>query len=388
MLVADEVGFGAGPTRPAVAATWAVDELDRTRVAFEGGRIVGVSRAYSLELTMPGGATVPVAGVASCSVLPTHRRRGILASMLAALHDDAHDRGESMALLTASESTIYGRFGYGPFAWRLAGSIARAHLVLRADAPDGGGSMRILDAAEQETVLPPLYDRIRRCAPGAVSRPDSWWAAGPVGYNEAEPGLTVAVHRDADGTEDAYVTYSVGGRWEGGFDRRPVAVADLQAATPVARLACWRYLAGIDVGGVVRVANAPVDDPIRHALVDPRRLRIDALLDGCWCRPLDPSAAMAARRYSVADRLVVAVTGPGGTHTLELDGGPDGAECRPTAADPDLRTDAAGLGACLLGGNRWSELAAAGRVAGTAASLRRADAMFTWSPAPAMLSTF
>lgn len=389
LLVADERGFGAGPTRPAVAAAWAADELERTRVAFEDGRIVGVSRAYSLELTMPGGAIVSSAGVASCSVLPTHRRQGLLAAMLAALHDDARDRAEPLAILTASETTIYGRFGYGPAAWRLACSVPRSDLVLRSDAPDAAGRLRLLDADEVAEALPPLYDRIRRTAAGGVSRPASWWAAGPTGFHDPPVGLTVAVHTDADGRDDAYVAYSITGQWDGGYDRRPLLVADMQAESPAARLALWRYLAGVDAAGIVRVPGAPVDDPIRFALVDQRRLRIEGLLDGLWCRPLDPATALAARRYAVGGDLVLGITEPDGTRQgWVLTGGPDGAECRASTAEPELRVDAAGLGACLLGGTRWSELRAAGRVAGDTDAVRRADAMFAWSPMPAMLSSF
>ncbi len=44
---------------------------------------------------------------------------------------------------------------------------------------------------------------------------------------------------------------------------------------------------------------------------------------------------------------------------------------------------------CVLGGNRWSELAAAGRVdVRNPDVLGRADAMFLATPAPALLSYF
>jgi hypothetical protein len=44
---------------------------------------------------------------------------------------------------------------------------------------------------------------------------------------------------------------------------------------------------------------------------------------------------------------------------------------------------------CALGGNRWSELAYAGRVdVRRPEVLPRADAMFLTSPAPALLSFF
>ena len=141
----------------------------------------------------------------------------------------------------------------------------------------------------------------------------------------------------------------------------------------------------------VVVTRAPHD----WVTLRPRRIELDHVarlreLDHCQvvCNIPELEAALAARRYSVADRLVLGITGPGGVRVVALDGGPDGAECGPTDAAPDVVADAAVLGACLLGGSRWADLAAAGRVTATPEALRRADAMFAWSPAPAMLSSF
>ncbi len=50
-------------------------------------------------------------------VHPTHRRRGVLRSMMDAQLRDIHERGEPIAALWASEETIYGRFGYGLASW-------------------------------------------------------------------------------------------------------------------------------------------------------------------------------------------------------------------------------------------------------------------------------
>ena len=60
---------------------------------------------------MPG-ATVPAAGVTIVTVHPTHRRRGILSTMMDRQLADLHERGEPIAVLRASEAAIYGRFGY------------------------------------------------------------------------------------------------------------------------------------------------------------------------------------------------------------------------------------------------------------------------------------
>src|SRR5262249_33179944 len=85
LLLADHGGFGNVLARPDASRSWATGELDRTRVAFESGKMVGASRTYSFELTMPGGATLPAAAVSWVSVLPTHRRRGVLTQMMAAM---------------------------------------------------------------------------------------------------------------------------------------------------------------------------------------------------------------------------------------------------------------------------------------------------------------
>ena len=99
----DEYGFGHRIEHPEQFKGWAEAELDRTVAAFEGEEIVGIGRNYSLELTLPGGTIVPVAGVSWIAVRPTHRRRGILREIMAFLVEEGARRGECASILTASE---------------------------------------------------------------------------------------------------------------------------------------------------------------------------------------------------------------------------------------------------------------------------------------------
>ncbi|CAM5662444.1 GNAT family N-acetyltransferase OS=Streptomyces microflavus OX=1919 GN=G3I39_05655 PE=3 SV=1 [Streptomyces microflavus] len=69
--------------------------------------------AYSFRLTVPG-ARRCLAGVTAVSVAGTHRRRGLLRTMMRRQLDDVRSWGEPLAVLTASEPAIYGRFGTGP----------------------------------------------------------------------------------------------------------------------------------------------------------------------------------------------------------------------------------------------------------------------------------
>ena len=86
-------------------------EFDRTLAAFDGSDPVGITMCFSFQLSVPGQEVLPAAGVTFVAVLPTHRRRGVLTSMMHRQLADVRDRGEPLAVLWASESVIYPRYG-------------------------------------------------------------------------------------------------------------------------------------------------------------------------------------------------------------------------------------------------------------------------------------
>ena len=89
------------------------DRDERSIGVWDGDDVRRDGGAFSFGLTVPGGAMVPAAGVTMVSVAATHRRRGVLTSMMRRQLDDVRSWGEPLAVLTASEPEIYGRFGYG-----------------------------------------------------------------------------------------------------------------------------------------------------------------------------------------------------------------------------------------------------------------------------------
>ena len=100
-------------------------EFDRTLAAFDGTTPVGVTMCFSFQLSVPGQEVLPAAGVTFVAVLPTHRRRGVLSSMMRRQLGDVRERGEPLAILWASESVIYPRYGYGRAGHQRAASAAR-----------------------------------------------------------------------------------------------------------------------------------------------------------------------------------------------------------------------------------------------------------------------
>ena len=369
-------------------------EYDRSIGAFDGDRLVGTGGAYSMDLTLPGLTTIPIGGLTAIAVLPTHRRRGILRSMIAYHFEETEGRGELVSGLGASESVIYGRFGYG-----LATTFADYEIDPRRGQflrpPATPGRLRLLEPEETAKIVPPLYDRYRRSQPGELSRPQLWWdtfARDPSWMRQGASRHYDVVYESDPGRVDGWVSYRVENRWPNGLAANVIKVRMLVGLTREAEAALWRYVFDLDLAGTVQLYGRPVDDPVRWRLADPRRLRVTDLGDHLWLRLLDLPGALAARRYAVADALVLEVTDalrPRNQGRFRLDGGPDGATCEPASAAPDLALDVADLGAAYLGGASLASLARAERVTEhTPGALLRADRMFAADPPPVCTTHF
>src|SRR4051794_12794993 len=99
--------FAEDPTGPFVDTVPPVAELDRSLGLIEGERVAATAGIYSLEMTVPGGAAVPTAGITWVTVSPTHRRRGVLTAIMRRQLDDVHQaEREPVAALWAAESSI------------------------------------------------------------------------------------------------------------------------------------------------------------------------------------------------------------------------------------------------------------------------------------------
>src|SRR5205814_3357820 len=119
--------------------------------AWDDGVAVGGSGSFPFRLSIPGGE-LGAAGITVVGVSPTHRRRGVMRAMLEAHVAAAHERGEPLATLFASEGGIYGRFGFGLGALFGAISLARAHSALRGEA--AGARERFVTKEEAVRLFP------------------------------------------------------------------------------------------------------------------------------------------------------------------------------------------------------------------------------------------
>lgn len=334
-------------------------------LAVEGGEIVGVAGSFGFDVTPPGGAPIPAEGVTWVSVAVTHRRRGILRTMLGELHRGYAAAGTPVALLTASEGGIYGRFGYGVATVDRQVEIDRRRAVLRADVPDPGG-VRHAEPDEVAKLVPDIHRRWCARQPGAISRSDAWWRFALLDRAHQRRGGTARFHLLHP---DGYAAY----RMDSGTCR----IVDLFAVTDQARTALWRILLALDLVTTISTDTVTADDPLPWMLTDARPVRTTSVADNLWVRVLDTPAVLAARRYAVEIDAVLQVHDPDGfaAGRFRLRGGPDGAECSPTDAAADLRIDVPALSALAFGGVRAHTLARAGRITGDDPGLlRRVDA--------------
>src|SRR5262245_65440920 len=107
--------FGADPAEDPTGDDRFRALVDRSRAfaAFDRGAVVGTAATFDVSVTVPGGAVLPIAGLTMVTVRPTHRRRGLLRALMATFLAAARDRGNAVSGLWASDSAIYGRFGFG-----------------------------------------------------------------------------------------------------------------------------------------------------------------------------------------------------------------------------------------------------------------------------------
>ncbi|MFL6140011.1 MAG: GNAT family N-acetyltransferase [Frankiaceae bacterium] len=360
-------------------------DFDRTLAGYADGQVVSTFRSFPTPLTLPGGGVLTADAITAVTVSATHRRQGLLTEMMTTDLRAARDRGEPVAILIASEWSIYGRFGFG---------AATEHAEYELDARsarfvDGGaGTVAYSTADEMRALAPAVFDAHRLTSVSEIGRTDRTWDVtfGQLTAPWSDHSKDVHVLcRDDDGQTSGYATFTIEDRWDG---RRPNVLLTLREMVTTHQAAAtrlWRFLCDIDLVMTVKAADRSVAEPLRWQLGNARALHQRDRADFQWVRLLDVPTALAARRYPAPGRVVLEVVDglgmSGGRY--ELEGSPDGAECRPTTRSADLSLDVRELGAVYLGGAGLQELATAGLVIErSSGALAGADAMFRGAMSP------
>ncbi len=373
---ADSRIFGVSATPEDIEEARRVHELDRFRVAFEKGKVVGAAGSYTLEVTLPGGATVPMGGLTWVSTAATHRRQGLMRRVVGAVHDDIDARGEPVASLFAAEGSIYERLDYGISTRVALNTVAPRLTRMRGEYRSAPGAVEYLEGDEVVPAISPIWDRFRRLRAGECGRTPAAQAFLYDHRNKAFGSQTMLhylVH------PDGYAAYRMEDQWNDGHPAHVLHLTELAALTPEAHAALWQTLLGVDLVGEIRTFNLAPDDPLPFLLENPRALRTREVNDGVWVNVRDVPACFGARTYRTTDRIVVEVDGK----RWAVEGGPDGAACTAVTTRADLVTTHAWFSSLLYGGVLPSTLVRGRRMTARDADvLARADLFFTTSLAP------
>ena len=270
---------------------------------------------------------MPTAAVTVVTVHPPYRRRGLLTQMMTHQLEQVAKRGEPLAALWASESLIYGRFGYGPASSR---AVLDGHQPTARFLP-GVRTSGSVDEVTREEFLPiarGLHESMRPERPGTMVRDDDVWEFAIFDMEFARGGsseLRYVLHYDDAGDVDGFATY----RFKEEFEAEPegeVRIKEVWAEDPAAYASLWRYLLDLDLARTFQLWSAPLDEPLRHLVTDARAVETK-VTDNLYLRVVDVEAALRARKYAAGVDLVIEIEDPilpanSGRYRLVTDGDP------------------------------------------------------------------
>lgn len=346
--------------------------LDRTFTAWDADRFVGSTASERRRLAVPGGQ-VDAAAVTVVAVARPYRRRGVLRSLMTAQLDAVAAAGEPLAILFASEATIYGRYGYGgagpraevdiDLARSTFGDRGRAALV---QFRESGGFLTEHTSHDVVAELAAVVDTLASVRPGMMTRPDAQWRRMTLDSPSGRGGATeqrAVVARAADGSPVGFARFAIRPGWTGHLAEGTVLVRELAARTIPAEAALWRYLLDTDLSTALSASMRPIVELLAEFLADPRQRRA-TVGEGLWVRLLSVPDALAARTFSAPIDLVLDVlddfrpdsTATAGRFRVVVSAPDTAAVVTPTHQAPDLRLSVAALGAVHLGTIRMADL--------------------------------
>ncbi len=354
-------------------------DVKRSWAVFEDGRITGTWRSWETELTVPGGARLPGGAVSAVSVIPTHRRRGILTALVDAAHRAMREGGEAVALLYAAEYPIYGRFGYGPGS-REANWSVETRGTRFVTNPSGGTELAKPDA-DAATAMRAIFDTWRLRQVGEIRRRDYIWEydlGRDTAWGARWKGFLL-FHRDDSGALDGYARYHVEDKWEHRQPRSNLVLDELHAGTDDAYAGLWRSLAETDWAATIKAEHRSPAERLPWLMTNARAASMSDVGDGLWVRLFDIPRALGARTYEREGSIVFEVVdreAPDGRLRVLLDAAPAGASAALTDRSADLTLDVGALSAAYLGGTPLRHaVAASGVDEHRSGALAEADAL-------------
>ncbi len=333
-------------------------------------RIVGTGGADKLEITIPGGKPMDMAGIAYMGTAPTHKRKGIFSSMMRKLHDQAKDRGDALAGLWASQSLLYSRFGYGLATYREDWEIYSHNTKINKKASDDI-KLEFVDKDKALIEIPKIYDQFRKNQNGFTDKSEGYWKYllhedEKSKYNKSGMSGFFFVICYKNEKPSGYIFYNI--KKESGVahedDKGELIVQEQIALDTDSNIALWNFIFGVELIEKVYINRRAPSDPLYFLLENPRKLERNTI-DGLWVRIIDIKKLLESREYNYKGKIIIELTGQNqpdieGIYELETDG--KISEVKKVKSKPDVIMRPSDLSSCYFGAVSAYELFQAGNI--------------------------
>jgi predicted acetyltransferase len=364
-----------------------------TLCAFDDGVLASKLAMLPFAISW-NGREIGCGGVTAVTTLPTHRRLGYVGELMRRSFAIMRDANQPVAMLWATMSAIYQRFGYGnAFTNYLYDFDARG--LRFVDTIATPGRTRLLHDVDAIAVTAPAYERFAAPRTLMLKRDPDWQARlrrsleGKTSPN-LQP-LLVAVYEEGKDIL-GYAVFDVeDGRLFGRRRDQHLVVYDFVWLNPAAHRALIQLLGAYDLANSVRFTVVPTDDPLFNQVEEPRRLN-GSFTDGTLLRIVDVRAALSGRGYDGDGRVHLGLVDelcPWNTGTWELAVDGNVVEVRATDAEPDFCLAPRALAMLAAGYQTATTLARQGLiVVNRTESLTSADNLFRTAYAPFCMDHF
>lgn len=259
-----------------------------------------------------GRADVGMLTIATIGVRASHRRKGLLTALMTQELTAGRDRGLTVAALSASEATIYGRFGFAPVdQWRHI-EVTSSKVVFKPGVEVARGHLEVVEPGTLREHIVRLAAAHRAAhvgsaSPGEVDLIVTSGEFDPVAAGPAT-SLRALAHFSEEGELDGFATFTPKDSDTGAAT---ATVSRVLAVSDAVERALWQGLASIDLIERLDHDQPNADASLDFALVDRRAVKCTSLEDHMWLRLLDLPRAIAARTFpndgscvlTVEDRL-------------------------------------------------------------------------------------
>ncbi|MCT1459762.1 GNAT family N-acetyltransferase [Aestuariimicrobium sp. p3-SID1156] len=335
---------------------------------------VATMRTWTNSINTGGGHVEPAAFITDVTVRQTDRRRGLLRTMMVDNLREIRDQGVALAALTATEATIYSRFGFGVSTFHHTVELDISHGFALLHEPIGPVVQLDPDSPRTAEVWEGVFRRFHlqtRGSHGASAHHlDGFpglidWETG-----KRDPRTRAVAHLDASGEPDGVLSYAI--------KDGELKVVDLVALDANAELAFWDFIGNHDLLTKATCKSVSVESPLRWALRDPRRLTVTNVRDGVWTRILDVPKALRVRGFEHDGEVTLGIDDPSLVRRdiVRLCVREGVTEVEPFGGEPELQMDVSALGSLYLGGVDALTLFGAGRITGSPEAAARLDALF------------